>query len=43
MTFQATLKEREQIEDMVLSTVNDINHIDSEGVNQCCDGIFSDQ
>ena len=29
----ATLKEREQIEDMVLSTFNDLDHIDSEGVN----------
>ena len=29
----ATLKEREQIEDMISSTFSDLDHIDSEGVN----------
>ena len=33
ISSEATLKEREQIADMVSSTVSDIDHIDLEGVN----------
>ena len=33
LTFEATLKEREHIEDMILSNFSDIDHINLEGVN----------
>ena len=34
LTFQATLKETEQIDDMIQSIFGDLDHIDSEGVNR---------